>query len=223
MMDLSSHIDHTLLKPDADLSSVETLCDEAKIHQFAAVCVNPYWVPVAAERLKDVSVRVCCVVGFPLGATPTEVKRVEAEWCLKHGADEIDMVMNIGEAKSGNWNVVENDIRSLSELTRERSALLKVIFETFLLDEAEIAASCEASINAGADFVKTSTGFSGGGATRKAVRMMVEATRGACRVKASGGIRDRETAVEMINIGAERLGTSSGVAIVSGKTGSEAY
>jgi deoxyribose-phosphate aldolase len=220
---IAKFIDHTLLKQTATESQIEKLCDEAMEHGFAAVCVNPYWVDFCARRLAGTNVKVCTVVGFPLGATPTDVKVFETEFCLKNGAKEIDMVMNIGAAKDGDWSFVQSDIAALAKIAHEKKAILKVIFENCLLEKQEIVKACEASLKAGADFVKTSSGFSTGGATIEDVKLMVETVAGRCKVKAAGGIRNAKDAADMIKIGAVRLGTSAGVAIVTGQEAKGGY
>ena len=214
-MELASYIDHTLLKPDATASDIEQLCAEAIKYSFATVCVNPCRVPLAAERLAGSGVAVCAVAAFPLGANSTESKLSEAEWCVDNGADEVDVVMNIGEAKAGNWDYVEGELTRLRELTRSKGALLKVIVETCLLDREEKIEAAKRVVAAKADFVKTSTGFAGGGATVEDVALLAEVAAGRCRVKASGGIKTRATAEAMVRAGAARIGSSSGIAIVS--------
>ncbi len=214
-MELASYIDHTLLKPDAVASDIERLCAEAAEHSFASVCVNPCRVPLAAECLSGSGVAVCSVAAFPLGANSTESKLSEVVWCLDNGAIEVDVVMNIGEAKAGNWGYVEGELDRLAELTRSRRALLKVIIETCLLGRDEIVEAAKRVVAAKADFVKTSTGFAGGSATVEDVELLAEVVAGRCRVKASGGIKTRADAEAMISAGAARLGSSSGVAIVS--------
>ncbi|GAA5344544.1 deoxyribose-phosphate aldolase [Planifilum fimeticola] len=209
---LASIIDHTLLKPEATASDIDRLCQEALESEFAAVCVNPWWVSRAAERLKESDVQVCTVVGFPLGATTTEVKAAETKRAVADGASEIDMVMNIGAFKSGDRQGVEEDIRAVVRAAGGRT--VKVILETGLLDEGEIRLACELAKAAGAHFVKTSTGFGPGGATVEAVRIMREAVGPEMGVKASGGIRSLAAAKKMISAGANRIGTSSGVAIL---------
>ncbi|NOY75057.1 MAG: deoxyribose-phosphate aldolase [Kiritimatiellaeota bacterium] len=222
-MEIASCIDHTLLKPEATEDDIIKLCAEADEHSFAAVCVNPCRVPVAVKALANSDVKVCCVTGFPFGATSTFAKLQETRWCLENGADEIDTVMNIGEAKAGNWDYIENELREIADLAHGNNAILKVIFENCLLDSAEIAAACGAAVRAGVDFVKTSTGFSGGGATLEDVSLMSKAVSGACGVKAAGGVRKAANAIAMIEAGATRIGTSAGVLIISGGTSSGGY
>ncbi|CAM2068286.1 deoxyribose-phosphate aldolase [Sulfidibacter corallicola] len=206
-------IDHTLLKPMATPSQIRNLCEEAVAHQFFSVCVNPAYVPLCADILRGQSVRVCTVVGFPLGATGTAVKAAEAAWAVEHGATEIDMVINQGWAKARDWRAVEIDIAEVRRACG--SALLKVILETCNLTDEEKIAACKASESAGAHFVKTSTGFGGGGATLDDVRLMRESVSKSVSVKASGGIRDLKTMEAMIEAGAGRIGASAGIHILS--------
>lgn len=220
---MNQYIDHTLLKPEATRAQAERLCDEARTHQFASVCVNPCYVPLAAKALKGSNVKVCTVVGFPLGVSPTIVKLTETKWALDHGAQEVDMVMNIGAAKNADWDFVEKDIHALAEACHKGGAILKVILETCLLTDGEKVEACQRAWKAGADFVKTSTGFSIGGATIADVKLMRQTVGQNLGVKASGGIKDAAGANAMIEAGASRLGTSSGVAITSGQTGNAAY
>ncbi len=214
-MDFAPYIDHTLLKPEATRAQITKLCSEAKQYKFASVCVNAYYVPQAAKELKGSSVKVCTVVGFPLGNSPTPVKLSETKWALDHGAQEVDMVINIAAVKNGEWDYVESDIKTLADACHKAGAILKVIFETCLLTDAEKTKACEHSWKAGADFVKTSTGFSTGGATLEDVKLMRKAVGQNLGVKASGGVRDAATAKAMIEAGASRLGTSSGVQLVT--------
>lgn len=220
---MHKYIDHTLLKPDATQEKVIKLCDEAKTYQFMSVCVNSVYVPLCVKLLQKSGVKVCTVVGFPLGASPQIVKETETKWALEKGAQEIDMVMNIGAAKNNDWELIEKEIKSLATLTHKSGALLKVIFETCLLTYSEKKKACEVSWRAGADFVKTSTGFSTSGATIEDVKLMREAVGSNLGVKASGGIRDSATAQAMIEAGATRLGTSSGVALMQSKKGASDY
>ncbi len=217
-MNLASIIDHTLLKSDVTSEQIIQLCSEAKDHQFFGVCVNSAWISLCKSQLKSTSVKVVSVVGFPLGACLTEVKVFEAQKAIDAGADEIDMVLNIGELKMGHFDFVEKDIHSV--VTAAKSVPVKVILETHLLSESEKKKACELSCKAGAAFVKTSTGFTGGGATLEDVRLMKSVVGTKVRVKASGGVKTKEQALAMIEAGAERIGTSSGVAIVSGKIAS---
>jgi len=211
---ISRFIDHTLLKPNATQVEVATLCEEAKSCGFAAVCVNPSYVAFAAKSLAGSTVKVCTVVGFPLGASTSIIKGVEARDAIANGADEIDMVINIGAMKSGNDALVAEDIQAVRAATRGK--ILKVILETSLLSDEEKVRACKAAKDAGADFVKTSTGFAGGGATVADVRLMRQTVGSSLGVKASGGIRDAKMAADMIAAGATRLGTSAGVAIIAG-------
>ena len=212
MMSMNQYIDHTLLKAQATRSEIERLCQEAKKYQFMSVCVNPYWVAYANELLHDTSVKVCTVIGFPLGANTSSVKAFEAKEAVKTGADEVDMVINVGLVKDGLWNQVQADIKAVVDAAKP--ALVKVIIETCLLEHDEIVNSCQAAQQAGADFVKTSTGFSTGGATVDDVALMRQTVGPDMGVKASGGIHTFEEAQALIEAGASRLGASKGVAIV---------
>ena len=212
-MSVNSYIDHTLLKADANKEQILSLIDEAKKYEFASVCVNPTWVKTAAELLKDSSVKVCTVIGFPQGATPTEVKVFETKNAIENGATEVDMVIPVGVLKDKDYIAVENDIRAVVEAAKSK-ALTKVIIETCLLTDEEKIMACKLSKSAGADFVKTSTGFSTAGATVKDIRLMRETVGEQMGVKASGGVRSREDADAMIKAGATRIGTSNGVKIV---------
>ncbi|MFH0799008.1 MAG: deoxyribose-phosphate aldolase [Pseudomonadota bacterium] len=214
-MDIASYIDHTALKPETTPSDVEKLCREAREHRFAAVCVNPVHVALAASLLKGSGVLVASVVGFPLGASTTGIKARETSEAIGQGASEIDMVMSVGLFKGGDREAVGRDI---SEVVKAAAGHpVKVILETCLLDTGEIKAACLIAADSGAAFVKTSTGFGSRGATVEDVLAMKAAVGGRCRIKASGGIRTREQAMTMINAGASRIGTSAGVVIVSGK------
>ncbi len=206
-------IDHTLLAPDATPEMVEELCREAIEHGFYSVCVSPVFVPLARDKLADSPVRVCTVVGFPAGVNEPDVKAYETRLAIKRGADEIDMVMNIGAAKAGDWEKVGFDVESVVKSARGK--LVKVILETCLLTGAEKLRACEVCVAAGAGFVKTSTGFSHGGATEADVRLLRAAVGPDVGVKASGGIRDYETACRMVEAGATRLGASSSVKIIA--------
>ena len=223
-MELAKYIDHTLLKPDAKKEAIEKLCLEAKEYGFASVCVNPTWVPLATEILKDSDVKVCTVIGFPLGATTPEVKRFETENAIQNGAEEVDMVINIGALKSGEDELVKRDIKAVVEAAKGK-ALVKVIIETCLLTEDEKVRACKLSVEAGADYVKTSTGFSTGGATVEDIKLMRETVGPNIGVKASGGVRTLQDAKAMIEAGATRIGASSGIAIVKGleQEGSTGY
>lgn len=205
-------VDHTILKPEATREMVEILCKEAIEHKFAAVCVNPYHVNFCKEILKDSDVKVATVVGFPLGANTKEVKAFETIDAINNGADEIDMVINIGAMKDKDYLKVKEDIKAVVEAAQGK-AIVKVIIETCLLTDEEKKKVCELSMEAGAEFVKTSTGFSTGGATYEDVMLMKSVVGDKLEVKASGGVRDLDTAKKMIEAGATRLGTSSGVKI----------
>lgn len=211
----ASYIDHTLLAMDATESQIEKLCREAIEHQFYAVCVNSGYVPLVASQLKASNVKVCSVIGFPLGAGLTSSKAFEAKAAIEAGAQEIDMVINVGWLKSGKADAVKNDIKAVREACG--SVPLKVILENCLLDHAQIAQVCQMCHDLDVAFVKTSTGFSTGGAKAEDVKLMRDTVGAKMGVKASGSVRDRETADKMIAAGATRIGTSSGVAIVSGQ------
>lgn len=212
--ELAHYIDHTLLKPEATREQIAHLCDEALQYGFASVCVNPVWVSEVAGRLRGSRVATCSVVGFPLGATPAEVKAFEARRAIFDGAVEIDMVIHVGGLKSGLDRAVEDDIRQVVEACHSGRAICKVIIETALLEEDEKVKACVLAKNAGADFVKTSTGFSKGGATIEDVALMRRVVGAEVGVKAAGGIRDLETAQKLIEAGATRIGASVGVKIV---------
>lgn len=212
-MKYAKYFDHTILKPEASKEAVLQICREALEHDFASVCVNQYRTALAAEQLKGSDVKVCTVVGFPLGAVSAAVKSFETEQAIADGAQEIDMVINIGALKDGDDEYVKEEIRTLKGICGDKASL-KVIIETCLLTEEEKERVCRLSVEAGADFVKTSTGFSTGGATAEDVALMKKTVGDRARVKASGGIRDRETADRMIASGADRLGTSATVRIV---------
>lgn len=211
---LAGMIDHTMLKPDATADQIAQLCYEAKKHSFASVCVNPTNVKLCADLLRGSDVKVCSVIGFPLGATTTEVKVMETKNALDHGATEIDMVINIGALKAGDTELVARDIREVVKEVHARNALLKVIIETALLTDEEKVIVSLLSKEAGADFVKTSTGFSSGGATVHDVALMRRAVGPAIGVKASGGIHSHEDAEQMIAAGATRIGASAGIKII---------
>lgn len=214
-------IDHTLLKADATEDEVSLLCREAAQHKFASVCVNPGWVSYCAGMLRGTGVKVCTVVGFPLGATTTETKRYETEQAIKNGAEEIDMVINVGKLKSGDYNFVFNDIQQIVLLTKKNRLITKVIIETALLTDEEKVKVCLIAKKAGADFVKTSTGFSKGGATVGDVALMKFVVGSAVGVKASGGIRTKEDAEAMTAAGANRIGASASVKIIGAGEGTE--
>jgi deoxyribose-phosphate aldolase len=216
-------IDHTLLKADAKKEEIIKLVEEAKKYSFASVCVNPTWVKMAAEMLSDTpEVKVCTVIGFPLGASTTETKAFETKNAIENGAKEIDMVLNIGALKDKQDDLVERDIHAVVEAAKGK-ALTKVIIETSLLTNEEKVRACELSVKAGADIVKTSTGFSTGGATAEDIRLMHETVGPEIGVKASGGIRSREDALAMIDAGATRIGASSGVSISKGEISQNNY
>ena len=212
-MKLASMIDHTILKPEAGKEQVETICREAREYGFASVCVNSSYVPLCAELLRDTEVKVCTVIGFPLGAMSTAAKAAEARQAIFDGAEELDMVIHIGMLKDGNNEYVEQDIHSVVEEARGKAAV-KVIIETCMLSEEEKIRACLLAKKAGADYVKTSTGFSTGGATAEDIALMKKTVGKDMKVKASGGIRTREKAEEMRKAGADRIGTSSGIRIV---------
>ncbi|AIK36175.1 MULTISPECIES: deoxyribose-phosphate aldolase [Bacillus] len=221
-MNYAKLIDHTLLKPDTKKAAIVTLCEEAKKHDFASVCVNPTWVETAAELLKGTDVKVCTVIGFPLGANTPETKAFETQDAIAKGATEVDMVINIGALKDKNDELVERDVRAVVEAAKGK-ALVKIIIETCLLTEEEKVRACELSVKAGVDFVKTSTGFSTGGATVEDVALMRKTVGPEIGVKASGGVRNGEDMDAMVEAGATRIGTSAGVALVSGKTATTDY
>ncbi len=214
-MDLAKYIDHTLLKPQADENALKTLCDEARKYGFFSVCVNPYWVPFCKKQLQGSGVKVCTVIGFPLGANTTQTKVFEAKDALQNGADELDMVINIGALKSKDWDTVFHDIEAVRHAGENFT--LKVIIETSILTEEEKIKVCELAAKAGADFVKTSTGFTGGGATPEDVRLMRAHVPASVQVKASGGIRTRKDFDAMVAAGATRIGASAGVKIIEEK------
>ena len=208
---IAAMIDHTLLKPEATPAQIEKLCAEAAEYHFASVCVNPVYIPLAARLLKGTGVKVCCVVGFPLGAP--EQKAAEAASCAAMGAEELDMVIHVGAAKAGDWALVQRDIEGVVKAAAGHT--VKVIIETCLLTDEEKVKACEAAKAAGAHFVKTSTGFSTGGATTHDIALMRKTVGPEMGVKASGGIRDYATAMAMIEAGANRIGASAGIAIVA--------
>lgn len=216
--DIAKMIDHTLLKPEATVEQVNTLCSEAKKFNFASVCINPAYVTLCAHLLKDTNVRVCTVIGFPLGATTTETKAFETENVIRNGATEVDMVINVGRLKSKEYAMVENDIFAVVSQAKRHNVLTKVILETGLLTDEEKVIACMLAKRAGADFVKTSTGFSKGGATAADIALMRYVVGNSMGVKASGGVRTREDALAMVASGADRIGASASVAIASGTT-----
>ena len=212
---LNSYIDHTLLKANATVEDIKTLCTEAKEHNFYAVCVNSYYVALADSELMSTDIKVASVVGFPLGSMVSRVKVFEAKQCIDHGADEIDMVLNIGLLRSGYYKIVEDEIRAVKKAIDDN--VLKVIFENCYLTDEQKRIACKLCLNAGADYIKTSTGFGTGGATIEDVKLMKEEVSDYMKIKASGGIRDITTAKKYIDLGVSRIGTSSGVAIVTTK------
>ena len=210
---IAAMIDHTLLKPEATPAQIEKLCAEAAEYHFASVCVNPVYIPLAARLLKGTGVKVCCVVGFPLGAIAPEQKAAEAASCAAMGAEELDMVIHVGAAKAGDWALVQRDIEGVVKAAAGHT--VKVIIETCLLTDEEKVKACEAAKAAGAHFVKTSTGFSTGGATTHDIALMRKTVGPEMGVKASGGIQDNEPRMAMIDAGATRIGASAGIAIVA--------
>lgn len=212
-MKINKYIDHTVLKAVTTKKDIDKLCKEAKEYDFYSVCVNGCYVKQAKENLVNSNVKVAAVIGFPLGAMSTESKVYEADRCIKDGADEIDMVMNIGFMKSGLYSEVENEIKAIKN--KIGSKVLKVILETCYLTKEEISKASKLSVNAGADFVKTSTGFGTGGATVEDVELMKAAVDGKAKIKASGGVKDLRTAEKYIDMGVSRLGTSSGVLLMT--------
>lgn len=212
---LAAYIDHTLLKPETTKQNVRKLCEEALEHHFFAVCVNSWMIPTCREVLKATKIQIASVVGFPLGACETSVKSFEATRAFNIGAHEVDMVLNVGALKAQDYSYVEKEIQTIVRAAEGK--IVKVIFETSLLTDEEKNKACELSINSGAHFVKTSTGFGSGGATVADITLMKAAVGSKAQVKASGGIRDFETAAQMIAAGATRLGTSSGILLVKGK------
>lgn len=219
--EIAKMIDHTLLKADAKKEEIEKLCGEAKEHHFASVCVNPTWVSLSSSLLEGTDVKVCTVIGFPLGANTPEVKAFEAQNAISNGATEVDMVINIGALKDGDDQEVKRDIQAVVEASK--GVLVKVIIETCLLTEDEKIRACKLAVEAGADYVKTSTGFSTGGATVEDVALMRKTVGPDVGVKASGGVRNAEGAKAVIEAGATRIGASSGIAIVNGYTADTDY
>ena len=218
MQNIEKYVDHTLLKADAKKEAIMKICAEAREHGFMSVCVNSCHCELVSKELAGSGVKTCCVVGFPLGAMATEAKAYEALLCVQKGADEVDMVINVGAAKDGDWELVEADIRAVTNAAHDgvpgKRALIKVIIETCLLSDEEKKLACEAAMRAGADYVKTSTGFSTGGATPEDVKLMRSVVGDKLGVKASGGVRTPEDADKMIAAGASRLGTSNGVKLL---------
>lgn len=211
-MKRSKYIDHTLLKPEATQDQIEKLCQEAKQYDFASVCVNPYWVPFCKEELKDSDVKVCTVIGFPLGATSSVSKAFETAHAIEQGADEVDMVMNIGELLAGHDQAVQKDIEAVVQAAQGK--IVKVILETCLLNDAQIERACSLCVKAKADFVKTSTGFNSAGANTHVVEVMKQAVKGQAKVKAAGGVRNQADMDAMIAAGADRIGTSHGIELM---------
>ncbi|EMB65086.1 deoxyribose-phosphate aldolase [Streptococcus mutans 3SN1] len=220
-MKINQYIDHTLLKPESRQDQIDKLIREAKTYNFASVCINPTWVSYAAKALEGTDIKVCTVIGFPLGATTSAVKAFETKDAISHGADEVDMVINIGQAKSGHFAFVEEDIRAVVEASGDK--LVKVIIETCLLTDKEKIKACQAAVAAGADFVKTSTGFSTAGARLDDVRLMRQTVGSDVGVKAAGRTRSLEDAQAFIEAGATRIGTSAGVTIMEGKQTNSGY
>jgi deoxyribose-phosphate aldolase len=210
---LAKTIDHTTLKAIATEEQIRELCAEARKFKFASVCVNPVWVPLCARELSGTDVLICTVIGFPLGANATEIKAEETKLAIRQGAEEVDMVINLGYAKNGDWKAVEDDIRHVVKAAG--TTTVKVIIETCYLTDTEKIKACEAAQRAGAHFVKTSTGFGTGGATVEDVRLMRKTVGDKCKIKASGGVRTYHDAIQMLDAGADRIGASSGVSIVS--------
>ncbi len=221
--ELAGMIDHTLLKPEAALSEIKQLCEEAKQHNFASVCVNPSYVSTCFDLLKSSNVKVCTVIGFPLGATTTQSKFYEAEEAIKNGAEELDMVINIGRLRDKDYDYVYNDLKTIADISKKYLCTSKVILETCLLTDDEKVAACLIAKEAGLDFVKTSTGFSKAGATVRDVALMKFVVGDKHRVKAAGGIRSYDDAAAMINAGADRLGASAGIKIISGQISNGNY
>lgn len=211
-MNYNKMIDHTVLKADTPLETIKRICDEAMEYGFASVCINPCHVAYCADYLKDSDVNVCTVIGFPLGANTSAVKAFETKDAIANGADEIDMVMNIGALKDKNYDLVRDDVKAVVEAAN--GTLVKVILETCLLTEDEIKKACELCVEAKADYVKTSTGFSTRGATIEDIRIMKEAVHGKAKVKAAGGVRTPEDMVKIVAAGADRIGTSAGCSLV---------
>lgn len=220
-MKLNQYIDHTILKANATADDVKQLCAEARRHEFFSVCINSAWVPFAKSQVAGSAVKVCVVVGFPLGAMSTAAKVFEASQAVGDGADEIDMVINVGWLKARDTDAVRDEIRAIKQAIGAR--VLKVIIETCYLTDEEKVLACKLAVEAGADFVKTSTGFGSGGATFEDVQLMLNTVDGKAAVKASGGVRDIEAALKYVAMGVKRLGTSNGIKIVSGETVTGGY
>lgn len=218
---MNKFIDHTLLKADATLDKITKLCEEAKEYDFASVCVNGYWVSACAKLLAGTNVKVCTVIGFPLGAMSSKAKAFETRDAIENGASEVDMVLNIGEMKAGHYDVVRDDVKSVVDAAAGNC--VKVILENCLLTKEEIVKACELCVEAGATFVKTSTGFSTSGATPEDVKLMKKTVDGKCKVKAAGGVRCYEDMEKMVEAGADRIGTSAGVMLMQKKTSLGGY
>ena len=214
-MNLAKYIDHTLLKPESTRADILRICEEAKHYGTASVCVNPFWISFVAQQLKGSGVKPCCVIGFPLGATLTQVKAYETSEAIKNGAEEVDMVINVGAARGQEWDIVKEDIAAVVNAAKGK-ALVKVIIETCLLTDEEKIKVCTIAKEVGADYVKTSTGFSTGGATVEDVKLMRETVGPDMGVKASGGVRSKADAEAMIKAGASRIGASSSKKIIEG-------
>lgn len=220
-MKLNKYIDHTLLKQNATLPQIEELCKQALEYDFASVCVNPYYVSTCAKILKGSDVKVCTVIGFPLGSNTSKIKALETQDAINNGAQEIDMVLNVSALKNKDYDAVYEDIKAVVEAAN--GTLVKVILETCLLTKDEIVKACELSMKANAQFVKTSTGFSTGGATVEDVALMAKTVSPLLKVKASGGVRSYQDAMDMIEAGASRIGTSNGIAIMTNQVAKESY
>ncbi|MBF0710267.1 MULTISPECIES: deoxyribose-phosphate aldolase [unclassified Gemella] len=220
-MKLNKYIDHTLLKATARKEEIETLCKEAKEFDFFSVCVNSSYIEFCKEQLRGTDVKIAAVVGFPLGSMSTEAKVFEAKDAIEKGANEIDMVLNISRLLDGDYSYVEDEIRAIKEVIGSNT--LKVILENCYLDKKDIVKACQLAVEAGADYVKTSTGFGSGGATFEDVELMKSVVKQDAKVKASGGVRDKESALKYIELGAERLGTSSGIAIMKDEVSNSIY
>lgn len=221
-MNLAKYIDHTILKPDTKIEDIQVVCKEAIENEFYSVCVNPYYVETVKKYLVDTNVKVTSVIGFPLGTSTTEIKALETRKAIEDGADEIDMVINVSALKNKDYDFVLNDIKSVVNELKSNN-ILKVIIETCLLSDDEKIKACELAESAGANFVKTSTGFSKSGATEDDVKLMKTVVGDRLKVKASGGIRDYEKAIKMIKAGASRLGTSASVEIINGEVSDSDY
>ncbi len=220
-MNLNKYIDHTLLKPESTKTQILEVCKEARENDFASVCVNPTWVKTVSEALEGSDVMTCTVIGFPLGANTSAVKAFETKDAIANGADEIDMVINVAALIEGNTELVYEDIKAVVDAAA--GTTVKVIIETSLLNDEQKTTACELILKAGAHFVKTSTGFNGGGATKADIELFKSVVKDECKIKASGGVRTYEDAMTMINAGADRIGTSGGVSIIKGEENTAAY